>query len=261
MYGWLLGRHTSWADEFVPNDAVTLRGFNQTDDRLIQIAYDDNLHHALVLVQGNCPIWHCYGSVFWLNKPTLDGDIVYARDVPEHRAALFAAYPDRFVYVAQYSLPASISPFGSTGLVVIQNGQSNAPKGRDIHLLTPTATVPPTIPDAAARDQQRVNDLNTIASALQDYYGVHGAYPLAEGLQSFCRYKELDAGCKVTEVLNALPQDPDTTRTYYYVSNGDSFTLWVQMDQPAPQSDCPKNGPKPGIDAAHVYCVQGKPSG
>jgi hypothetical protein len=256
-----LGRHTSWADEFVPNHAVALRSFNQVDDRLIQIADDENLHHALVLVQGSCTIWQCYGSVFWLNNPALNGDVVFARDPPEQRAALFAAYPDRFVYSAQYSRPASISPFGKTGPVVIQNGQSNAPKARDIHVPTPTATAAPSIPDAAARDQQRATDLTTIAAALQDYYRAHSAYPLAEGLQSFCRYRELDAGCKVTEVLDVLPQDPDTTRTYYYVSNGESFTLWVEMDGPAAQSDCPKGGPQPGIDAEHLYCVQGTPPG
>jgi len=257
VYGWLLGHQTSWADEFVPNQATALESFNQIDERLIQLVDDEGLHDALVLVQGDCQSWQCYGSVAWLNTPKLDGDIVYARDLPERRGDLFAAYPDRLVYTAQYTGSTSISPFGRPGPVVIQNGQSNAPRARDIHVPTPTPTAEPNIPDAADRDQQRVADLNTIAGALQDYYRIHGFFPLAEGLQSFCRYRELDAGCKVTEVLDPLPNDPDSTRTYYYLSNGDSFTVWVQTDGPAPQSNCPESVAKPG--PKHIFCVQGKP--
>jgi hypothetical protein len=98
IYGWLLGRHTSWTDEFVPNQASALRNFNNMDDRLVQLVDDKDLHDALVLVQGDCSTWQCYGSVFWLNNPTLYGEVVFARDLPEHRAELFAAYPDRHVY-------------------------------------------------------------------------------------------------------------------------------------------------------------------
>jgi hypothetical protein len=258
IYGWLLGRHTSWKDEFVPNKASALRSFNNMDDRLVQLVDDEDLHDALVLVQGDCSTWQCYGSVFWLNNTTLDGDVVFARDLPAHRAELFAAYPDRYVYFASYG-PVSISPYGETGPVVIENGESNAPRGRDIHLPTPTPTAAPVIPNPAERDQQRVADLNTIAGALQDYYRIHGAYPLAEGLQSFCRYQDLDAGCKVTEVLEALPRDPDGERTYYYLSNGKSFTLWAQTDNAAPASDCPTVDPRPTFDPAHEYCVRGSP--
>jgi hypothetical protein len=258
IYGWLLGHHTTWADDFVPNKAETLRNFNNVDDRVVQLVEEQHLHHALVLMQ-DCQSWQCYGSVFWLNNTKLDGDVVFAKDMPKHRAELFAAYPDRYVYVVQYAPPASLSPYGSTGPIVIDNGTPNAPRARDIDVPKPTPTAAPSIPNPEERDQQRTNDLHTIADALQQYYAVHGAYPLAEGLQSFCRYQELDAGCKVTEILAALPRDPDTTRAYYYLSNGTSFVLWVQTDNPAPASDCPSADPRPAIDPAHTYCVQGQP--
>jgi hypothetical protein len=46
--------------------------------------------------------WYCYGSVAWLNSPTLDGDVVFARDVPGRREELLQAFPDRQVYLANY---------------------------------------------------------------------------------------------------------------------------------------------------------------
>ncbi len=258
IYGWLLGHHTTFFDEFVPNKAAALRNFNNVDDRIAQLVEEEDLHHALVLVQ-ECQTWQCYGGVFWLNEPKLNGDIVYAKDLPKHRAKLFAAYPDRYVYVAQYAPPASLSPFGTTGPVVITNGTPNAPRARDIDVPAPTPTTTPDIPNPEQRDPQRVDDLSTIADALQQYYAIHGAYPLAEGLQSFCRYQELDSGCKVTEILDALPRDPDTARTYYYFSGGKAFILWAQTDNPAPPSECPTADPRPNLDPAHTFCVQGKP--
>jgi hypothetical protein len=65
----------------------------------------------------------------------------------------------------------------------------------------------------------------------------------------------------VTEVLEALPRDPNAEGTYYYLSNGKSFTLWAQTDNPAPASDCPAGGPRPDFDPGHEYCVRGSPPG
>jgi len=259
IYGWLLGNHTTWRDEFVPNRAAALERFNNMDDRIVELVQEKDLGPALVLVQ-DCYTWQCYGSVFWLNNPTLDADVVYARDIPERRGELFAAYPNRYVYVVTYT-PATLSPFGQTGPVIVSNGTPNAPRATDIDIPTPTPTTAPVVPNPEERDQQRVDDLATIADALQQYYEVHGAYPLAEGLQSFCRYQELDSGCKVTEVLTALPSDPDSTRTYYYWSNGEAFALWAQTDNDAPDSDCPVTDPRPDIEEDHMYCVQGEPQG
>ena len=35
-------------------------------------------HHALVFVHGD--YWTSYAALSWLNSPTLDGDVVFAKD-------------------------------------------------------------------------------------------------------------------------------------------------------------------------------------
>jgi hypothetical protein len=264
VYGWLLSNNDGWDAIFVPNRATSLRGFNFVDDRLVRLVNEADLDNALVLVEA-CPGWWCYGNVFWMNSPTLDGDIVFARDLEGRRAELFQAYPDRTVYVATYTSP-SLVPFGVTAPAGASGGeQASAPLARDIVLATPVpkSTPPPTpTPDPAAlarRDDQRRQDLATIAAALQEYYARNGSYPLAVGLQSFCRYRTLDAGCKVIEVLDPLPQDPSPAGTYWYRSDGTTFTLLAKTEGPAGPSSCPEPLPAPFPDADTTYCVQGSP--
>ena len=61
------------------------------------------LHNALVLV-APCPGWGCYGSVFWINTPDLDGDVVFAKSLgPQQDAELMRHYAGRAVYRADYN--------------------------------------------------------------------------------------------------------------------------------------------------------------
>ncbi len=253
-YNWLLGHNRTWSDVFVPAQASDLKGFNSIDDRLIKLIDDAHLHNALVLVADDCEGWQCYGSVFLRNKPTLDGDVVYARDVADRRGDLFKAYPDRLVYFAHYGPPAYLSIYGSTQALA-QIPAATPPRARDITLPTPTATATPDPAEAGLRDDQRKRDLDAIAGALQEYYARHGGYPTADGVQSFCRYKELDSGCKVSEVLDPVPQDPQSGQTYYYWSNGTSFYLFAVTETPAGPSQCDTAPLKPGQD--HLYCLYG----
>ena len=267
VYGWLLGNHVSWQADFVPNQATSLQDFNGVDDRLVQLVDDADLDNALVLVEGNCPNWQCYGSVFWLNSPTLDGDVVFVRDREEYRAEILQAYPDRAVYTATYN-SLSLVPFGTipslSGIGGAQDLQS-APIAREIALPTPTLSPTPLSPPTASpaeaiqRDEQRRRDLARIAAALQRYYDRRGAYPLAAGLQSFCRYRDLDAGCNVAEVLDPLPQDPSDGGTYWYQSDGTTFTLFAPMEGVAGPSQCPDPLPGPLTAVNQLYCVQGEP--
>ena len=264
VYGWLLGNQDGWHADFVPDRATSLRGFNQIDDRLVGLIDEAGLDNALVLVEV-CPHWWCYGNVFWMNSPTLDGDIVFARDLEGRRAELFQAYPDRAVYVATYTSP-SLVPFGTTASVgALEDDETSAPLARDIVLATPVPTStppPPPTPDPAAvtrRDEQRRQDLATIAVALQEYYARNGTYPVAGGLESFCRYPTLDAGCKVIEVLDPLPQDPSPTGLYRYQSDGATFTLIAHMEGPAGPSPCPDSLPAQLLEASATYCLQGSP--
>ena len=212
-----------------------------------------------MLVQGDCGGWQCYGSVFWLNNPDLDGDVVYARDLPDRRAELFRAYPDRFVYYAYYGKPAYLSIYGSSSPVAPSTVRT-APKARDIPLPSPTPTATPDVTQSARRDDQRRHDLDILAQALQRYYVRHGTYPIASGIQSFCTYASLDAACSVSEVLDPLPHDPTNGQTYYYLSSdGHSFYVFAQMERPAGPSQCTGAPLKPGIPPDHLYCVHGTP--
>ncbi len=257
-FNWLLGRQMTWRDPSVPARASDLRGFNSIDNRLIKLVDEANLHNALVLVQNDCGGWQCYGSVFWLNNPTLDGDIVYAKDIPDRRAALFKAYPDRYVYYASYGPPTYLAVYGSS-TPLAQSAANSAPRARDIVLPSPTPTATPDVAQATRRDDQRRQNLDAVAKALQQYYVRHGTYPLATGLQSLCTYPG-DAGCKLTEVLDPLPRDPTNGRAYSYFSDGHSFYLFAATELPIGPSQCAGASDKPNVPSDHLYCVHGGPA-
>lgn len=113
VYAWLLGRHDGWSAQNVPESAAALRGFDRIDDRMQVLLDQANVDNALVLVEP-CVHWECYGSVFWMNSPSLDGNIVFAKNLPDHNDALFRAFPDREVYLADYEADTLV-PFGATG--------------------------------------------------------------------------------------------------------------------------------------------------
>ena len=262
-FNWLLDRNTAWSDSFVPANARELKGFNGIDNRLTKLVDAAGLHNALVLVQGDCSEWQCYGVLFWLNTTTLDGDIVYARDVPERRGDLFRTYPNRRVYYAQYRIPAYLSVYGSTA-PLSETTVDTAPIARDIPVPSPTASPTPNAAsdtNAPQRDAQRRQDLDVLARALQEYHVRNGSYPLSEGLQSFCRYAELDAGCKVREVLDPFPQDPQSDKTYWYSSDGASyFYIFAWMEAEAGPSQCDGAPVTPEVPANQLYCVRGTPA-
>jgi hypothetical protein len=101
VHGWMLGKHFDTPkNDYAPRTISELKGFNGADDRLLRKVDKMGLHNALVLVKA-CPNWQCYGSVFWKNDTDFEGDVVYARDVREMRAAL-GSYLDRRIYIADY---------------------------------------------------------------------------------------------------------------------------------------------------------------
>jgi hypothetical protein len=101
MWSWLLGANPTWRADFVPSTAADMAAYLGIDDRIPRLAEEQQLHDALVLVQP-CDNFNCYGSVFWRNTPELDGEIVYAADVPGRRDEIIAAFPGRTVYLADY---------------------------------------------------------------------------------------------------------------------------------------------------------------
>jgi hypothetical protein len=246
VYAWLFGGNPSWRTDFVPEEASALRNFNGIDGRLADLTDDAHLRNALVVVE-QCPSWQCYGSVFWKNSPSLDGDVVYARD--NNLAALFAAFPDRLVYAASAD-PPSLRPYGA---VV---GDPNATP-RPARELTPQASITPEpqSPEAEARDRQRRQDLNRIAEGLRSYRAAHGAYPVTSDVQTAC-VGGADAICAVRESLDFIPQDPLPQHAYLYTSTGQAFTLFAQMELAGHPSACPSPlPPRVRIFGQSLYCV------
>lgn len=81
----------------IPTRFSLWRGLYFVTDEPWRAVQQANIHNALVVVQGK--LWTDYGAVLWTNSPTLDGDIVFARDQGEAvNAAVIAQYPGRRVY-------------------------------------------------------------------------------------------------------------------------------------------------------------------
>jgi hypothetical protein len=137
--GWLRDKTPDWGADLVPSTARSLRGFNGVNDRLPEKVEEAELHDALVLV-APCANWQCYGTVFWRNSPHLDGNIVYAIRVDSELPALFARYPDRRVYLADY-LKNELTPFK---LESTAPAPKDAPRASEIRLPTATPTATPT---------------------------------------------------------------------------------------------------------------------
>jgi hypothetical protein len=104
--GWLLGRHASWRADNVPESAGAMQGAFFEDNRLVSLIEGAHLHQALVLVDPCAPFFFCYMSVFWMNSPTLDGNVVLARNLPEYVDDVYRAYPCREVYAASFDHPS-----------------------------------------------------------------------------------------------------------------------------------------------------------
>jgi 4-amino-4-deoxy-L-arabinose transferase-like glycosyltransferase len=133
LYGWMMSQRVTWRADFVPNQAAAMCCALGMDDRIAEAVDQQGLHDALVLV-APCSNFVCYGSVFWRNNPALDGDIVYARDIPSLRDELIAAYPGRAVYVADYNArtlvpltPAPAAPAGGEATPAATITRSSSP--------------------------------------------------------------------------------------------------------------------------------------
>ncbi len=130
----------------------------------------------------------------------------------------------------------------------------------------PTATVPaaaatPAGPDSAERDQTRIGDLMKTVAALQQYHQQNGEYPSTGGnIQTLCTYQDIDAGCKLKDFLNPIPQDPlgsSVINGYWYVSDGQTYTLMAGLESPAASpSKCDASWLK-HTNKPNLICVTG----
>lgn len=215
---WLFRSSGSWRAEFMPESAAALKGFNGIDGRFPEMLRAAELKNALVMVD-DCGSWHCYGSTFWLNEPTLDGEVVYARywpDRPDQAMDVFAAYPERSVYRAnfrQLTLKAFTESVSEVGEV--------APRASTIVLQG--ATVLPRPLTGGERDEIRRADLDMVESLLALHLAARGQYPEARQPQTLCLYPT-DAGCALRE-YGTLPADPRSGWSYLYWSDGRRYAV------------------------------------
>lgn len=96
-------------------------------------------------------------------------------------------------------------------------------------------------PGAAKRDAERLLNLEEIASTLLAYREQTGSYPDTKGeVYGVCLAILLDTECVLPEPL-ALDDLPTTEvsleQTYWFESDGSSFTLYVSMEGPVLPSD------------------------
>ncbi len=88
---------------FVPQNVSQMRGFNFTSPVVQKLIAAHQLSNALIFVEGPLSQWWPYGSVFFENEPTFDGDIVYAIDKgAERNMELISAYPGRRYFRVNY---------------------------------------------------------------------------------------------------------------------------------------------------------------
>jgi 4-amino-4-deoxy-L-arabinose transferase-like glycosyltransferase len=89
---------------YVPAQIPVYQGYNFTSAASLDTVRRAGIHHALVFVVSSPPgTWWSYGSVFSANSPTLDGDVVYARDQGNADRRLMAAYPGRSYWRLEYT--------------------------------------------------------------------------------------------------------------------------------------------------------------
>ncbi|MEX0785890.1 MAG: glycosyltransferase family 39 protein, partial [Dehalococcoidia bacterium] len=253
VWGWLLEQRVAWSGigvtTFTPERASRLEGFNYTDRRLPDSEAELDLENALVLVD-NCVQWWCYGSVFWLNSPELDGDVVWAeRQNDSDDRLLLEAFPERDVYVASYSNEIIVPATREEVLAGIPEVDEEE---------TPTVIEDDRTPEE--RDEIRRQDLAIIEGALEQRAALTGDYPTTDRVvQTFCTYRNLDAGCIVESVLAQIPSDPlghPIRNGYWYRSDGVSYVLMAVQEASEANIGCPADL-EPRVPEFGTYCVQG----
>jgi hypothetical protein len=129
----------------------------------------------------------------------------------------------------------------------------------------PTPRPRPTIPGLsgteAERDGERRQHALIILNALAQLREKDGAYPNTGGnVQSLCTFSEVDAGCKLKDVLGSEPPDdprgPASTNGYWYQSDGVSARIYVWFEEEIPAAEiCPDPHPSFSEDYEYLICL------
>lgn len=96
-------------------------------------------------------------------------------------------------------------------------------------------------------DAQRKADLVQIQKSLEAYYNDVGSYPTGSPpnyrIYDATSGREINWGTTWTPYMNVLPMDPNSAHRYIYVSSGQSYFLYANLERDAkdPQT-CGGNG-------------------
>jgi hypothetical protein len=89
---------------YLPQQVDEFRGYLGVDGRRARLVRGAGIDRGLVFVRDEPRgSWQPYASVFWLNGPTLDGPVVFARDRNDENARLRELMPDRPAYLLTQS--------------------------------------------------------------------------------------------------------------------------------------------------------------
>lgn len=82
-----------------------------------------------------------------------------------------------------------------------------------------------------ANDARRKSDLSQVQKALEMYYSDNESYPAGDSAINY----EIDGndwgGTGWQPYMGALPKDPNSTKKYVYVSDGQSYYLYASLDR------------------------------
>jgi hypothetical protein len=107
--------------------------------------------------------------------------------------------------------------------------ESSSPETYDLTEDTSFGTGSEIAENYVTDDEQRKADLDTIKEALLDYYAGEGQFPVSESLVLLVSGNVLESKL-VPNHLSLLPEDPSTSKSYGYKSNGATFTLTAILD-------------------------------
>jgi 4-amino-4-deoxy-L-arabinose transferase-like glycosyltransferase len=120
---------------------------------------------------------------------------------------------------------------------------------------TPTREV---LPGGEDRDRARFADMERIQQALIVYQQKYQEFPTNGGaIQPLCTGPKRDAGCRLSEFLDPMPQNPtgDHAKGYFYASNGLTYRIFAYRESDVvPQCN---ERPEDLADLVDLMCVKG----
>jgi len=112
---------------------------------------------------------------------------------------------------------------------------------------------------AKSRDIQRKNDLERIKVALDTYYNDNNNYPIDRGTIGTASW-----GGEWKPYMAEIPQDPLSTQSYYYDSDGSSYRLYANLERCSDSRsvagvDCQRTGKNYSVSSSNLAALTPMP--